>query len=521
ALFTPREKDCYQKIALLKAPDEIEIEQDKTSLIIVEPNPHPTYRSKLTKRWEEFYHQQDYKNRILFLTGSNSTLQTVRNLSAQYRAIKAIIAEDGLELLTDTDPRRIEATQDREAIYARLKMALKEAFHLLLYPAKDGLKEAAFAFQLEANEFDGETEVKNTLLNKAKFTDEIEGKAFRQKCEQRLFGEQKRRNWSEVKKRAAANPHWPIHHPQGLDILKKQAIAEGEWVQEGDFVNIEPPPPKATVSINPFYQDPETGEASLKIIPEYGNDVYYEEGEGIPNAHSKNISELYHFKTKALRINFLCVDREGKYESGDIVSWKNKISVSHKFIHHLIELKAVPAGNIYYTLDGSDPKSRGIEYREPFRIEKGQKLLAYCACHGKVSSEVKRVDVSFLHEGFKIDPQQLYSWSPKFNHQRKSEAFQFLEMLKKCDGKVSDLTLDFCSSDDVYAIDFAKNQGALSCYSEAESILKSLQNAIQGTELELKGLSFGTLQLQGVHLQDWCREKNIDPAKEDISLCEG
>jgi len=272
-----------QKIAILKAPDEIEIEQDKTYLIIVEPNPTPTYSSKLNKRWEEFYEQQNFKNRVLFLTGSNITLQTVRTLAAQYRAIKAIIAEDSLEQLTDSDPRKIEATKDREAIYARLKMALKEAFHLLLYPAKGSLKEAAFTFQFEGNGFYGEREIKNTLENKAKFTTEFEGESFRKKCEQRLFGEQKRRSWSEVKKQAAVNPHWPFHHPQALEVLKKQAIIEARWVQEGDFINIEPPPPKATVNISQHYRDPETGEASLKITPEFGNDVYYEEGEGIPN----------------------------------------------------------------------------------------------------------------------------------------------------------------------------------------------------------------------------------------------
>ena len=45
-----------------------------------------------------------------------------------------------------------------------------------------------------------------------KYTEEVSGETFRKKVEARLFT-QKVMLWSEIKRRAAANPAWQWRHP--------------------------------------------------------------------------------------------------------------------------------------------------------------------------------------------------------------------------------------------------------------------------------------------------------------------
>ena len=84
------------------------------------------------------------------------------------------------------------------------------------------------------------------------------------------------------------------------------------------------------------------------------------------------------FTTTALRVNFLVVDPSGQYETGDPVTWTNKLVLRNKLSEHggkrSVELFVAPRGSIRYTLDGSEPRD-GTPYDGPIAIGDGEVLL--------------------------------------------------------------------------------------------------------------------------------------------------
>ena len=84
------------------------------------------------------------------------------------------------------------------------------------------------------------------------------------------------------------------------------------------------------------------------------------------------------FRTNALRVNFLVKDPSGQYETGEIVTWTNKLILrnllSDKDGKRIVELFVAPRGSIRYTLDGSEPREGNI-YSEPVAIGEGDVLL--------------------------------------------------------------------------------------------------------------------------------------------------
>jgi hypothetical protein len=84
------------------------------------------------------------------------------------------------------------------------------------------------------------------------------------------------------------------------------------------------------------------------------------------------------FTTSALRVNFLVCDPSGQFETGDPVTWSNKLTLRNKLSEKAgkrsIELFVAPKGTIRYTLDGSEPRD-GTIYEGPVMIGDGDILL--------------------------------------------------------------------------------------------------------------------------------------------------
>ena len=90
--------------------------------------------------------------------------------------------------------------------------------------------------------------------------------------------------------------------------------------------------------------------------------------------------------TRALRVNFLVVDPSGHYETGDVVTWSNKLVLRNRLTEEggkrTVELLVAPTGEIRYTLDGSEPRE-GMLYDKPVDIGDGEVLLrAFAAASG-------------------------------------------------------------------------------------------------------------------------------------------
>ena len=179
-LFTPSLKDCYQVVLALPAVDDIRITSERVSLVIYEPS----HDGKLHPDLDKFYKDLDYKNRILFLTGTRDTLEALLEIAAALKAISHILDEMEAEKVPQNDPQHTAAYDMRDKISLRLLSAMRETFTTLIYPHGDEPKQADFLMQFKDNNYNGEKQIRDTLKTKQKFTEDIASDTFRRKCEQ-------------------------------------------------------------------------------------------------------------------------------------------------------------------------------------------------------------------------------------------------------------------------------------------------------------------------------------------------
>jgi hypothetical protein len=82
--------------------------------------------------------------------------------------------------------------------------------------------------------------------------------------------------------------------------------------------------------------------------------------------------------TQALRVNFLVIDPSGQYETGDVITWTNKLVLRNNLAEEsgkrTVELVVAPTGKIRYTLGGEEPRE-GALYDKPIEIGDGQVLV--------------------------------------------------------------------------------------------------------------------------------------------------
>ncbi|WP_319419735.1 DUF499 domain-containing protein [Pleurocapsa sp. FMAR1] len=180
---------------------------------------------------------QEYKNRILFLTGSHETMERIIEQARQRRAILTIKAEQERERISPRDPQYIEADKSLDQIQLSLRSALQETFTTLVYPSRNGFRFTDCRIYFQGNLFDGEALIRNTLEKAHKFTKDIASETFRKKCQARLFAGQKTSSWNEVKRCAATQTDWNFDHPKALEELKKQMLEQEVWVDEGGAIN--------------------------------------------------------------------------------------------------------------------------------------------------------------------------------------------------------------------------------------------------------------------------------------------
>jgi hypothetical protein len=185
--FSASLRDCYQVIKVLPPPDEVQVEQEKTTLVIVRPGGQAN-QLPISADWQAWWAQQQYKNRVLFLTGSRDTFQKVLDSARQTRALQSIDDELRSENTPSDDPqwRALDALRDRVGL--QFTAALKEAFDQIVYPSINAALRATGTDLAFAGNQSGEATLRHTLEGAQKFTTKIDDDSFRTRAEARLFG---------------------------------------------------------------------------------------------------------------------------------------------------------------------------------------------------------------------------------------------------------------------------------------------------------------------------------------------
>jgi hypothetical protein len=507
SLFTPTLKDCYQKIEILPGLDEVDVEADRVTLIITEPTSTPSSKSRLAPEWDKFANDIEFKNRIIFLTGSHDTLSRVVEQAAQYRAIQSILADFDAERLPDNDPQRQRALVSQDKIILSLRSAIQETFTTLSYPSKDGFRSTDCRIQFHDNQFDGETLIRDTLEKLQKFTNDVTSDTFRKKCEARLFGGQQKALWSEVKRRAATLTTWQFHRPDALESLRKTASEQDVWRDEEGYVDKGPfPPPQTQVKIQRISRNDDNGEATLKITPVHGDTVYYEIGDAEPTTASMRVEAFNGFKTNELKLKYMCADSTGKHQQGVAESWQNTINLKYRVYQQgdgwMVELKAVPKGDIRYTTNGSDPKTMGVPYDGPFPVPKGCPfILAIARKDGIVSPQEKINVIEIIEKTVEVDPAKPAKWKRVHRNLTTRAAFDFMGRLKKFSGSAYGVTIDVQANDQKQDISYSAAENFPIQGEQFEKLVKQLQGVMSGSQIFLSAehIEFE----KGQYLLDW------------------
>jgi hypothetical protein len=402
-------------------------------LVIAEPFPGGGLAPDLAQRLSEL----DYKNRVLFLSGNRSSLDSLLESAAELKAIESIIAEMKAERVRADDPQFRSASDISEKIRLRLMSAVRETFTTLHYPAgEERLMSADFLMNFTSNEYNGEMQIRETLREKQKFTEDISSDIFRRKCEQRLFT-QPTMLWSEVMRRAATNTVWQWHHPNALERLRETLLEQDQWRQQGTMIERGPfPPPRTEIRPREQHRNDDTGEVILSLDVVHGDEVYYEFGAPATPA-SARVPDPKQFRTDALSVSFLCVDSTGTHETGEPVTWKNRITLQGRLYQdgdqRRFELRASPPAPIRFSTDGSDPRTVGGSYDEPFIVPPGSRLIQAIAEKDGIIAQPFRYEVPRENETetVKIPPHDPVRWKRHHEPKTTRESYELLELMRK------------------------------------------------------------------------------------------
>ncbi|MDX9959673.1 MAG: DUF499 domain-containing protein, partial [Spirochaetia bacterium] len=442
-LFKPTLGDVYQDIKTLPGLDDLDIQPAKVTLILTDPYLQATSTRPLHPEWQTWFESQEYRNRVLFLTGDRDTREEVLKNAAFYKAIQGIMAEQDTEGLSPRDPQREEAIRNRNKILLALRSAIQQTFQVLVYPSKGGLRSETINLSFENNKYDPEAQIRKTLEAVSKFSSEKASESWIRKIEDRLFDNQNPVPWSDIKKRAAVKPEWQWQHKDLLEDVRRLAIANGLWKDEGNLIHTGPFPKQVTsVRVSLKNRNPETGEAVLEIKPTGGTKVLYEIGDVVPSLASERVPDYGDFVTKDLVVSFLCIDEnDPPAPTGSPLVWKNTVEVKGRDYTQgdtrFFELVSVPPGlPIRYSTNGSDPRQGGSSYDGPFPIPAGARLVLAVAEYKGIQSQTASFPVSSGADGggpWKIDPSRPLVWKThkRFANKPAIEAFQILNRIRE------------------------------------------------------------------------------------------
>ncbi|MCE5223354.1 DUF499 domain-containing protein [bacterium] len=437
--FKPVVGDCYQLVSVFPAMDELATVKEKVTLVLFKPY----LNGGLDPDLQAFYDNNSYKNRVMFLSGSRNTMDNLYTAAKEYKAIQAIIIRMREEDKVSEKNPQLQAANDKLDRYTmKLLQSARETFVQLFYPSKDGLLKADFLMQFENNKYNGEDQIRRVLKEKYKFEDNPDLETLRKKCEDRLFTSKEMR-WVDILDRAATNSGWQWFHPNKLEDLKVYCIKREVWRDTLGYLTKGPFEEEPTdVQIQEISFDEKSGEATLRLSPRNGEKIVYEIDAPATPASSP-VENPNNFKTREMKLSFLCVDPEGAHPTGEPREWKNKIRLKYDIKdtgeRKTIQLlSAPPAQTIYYTTDGSNPYPNGATYLDSFEVTKDSHttvVLAVAERQGIFSNQLS-IPIDWQSSGIKVDTTKPIKVKESIKLDTNTKTYQVLDNLEKTHGKV-------------------------------------------------------------------------------------
>ncbi|MCY4173285.1 MAG: DUF499 domain-containing protein [Cyanobacteria bacterium MAG CAR3_bin_5] len=522
--FDPSLRDCYQVVRVLPPLDEVQLEQEKTTLVITRPRGRAN-GLPVSQDWQNWWQQQPYKNRVLFLSGSKDTYMKILDAARQQRALMSIEDELNAEETPPDDPqwRALDSLRDR--IGLQFTAALKETFDQLVYPSLNSALRTGSIDLAFAGNTSGEATIKQTLKTVHKFTTEVSEDSFRASAEAKLFVSSAGGVvlWKDVKRTAATRTDWPLHKPSALDDLKAEAQRRGLWRLEGNlegkYVRKGPfPPPAPSIEIRELSRDEDKGVTFLGIKPLHCDSIVYETGDSEPTTASSPVPTPAKFEAKGLQYKFLAFDSENSQRVSEVKPWtaelRLKKQLNDRGDHYEVELLAFPKANgvrVRYTTDGSSPtSSNAAVYDGPIRTPENCRKVCAVAQAPVYSLTSPQIVLEIPRRGEAertIDGTRPARWQKQTKLDDSGSVWDLLSRLEQNPGVTTyDVHISAQSSNGEQIVDYA---GALaSGYGgpELKAVVVKLQDIVQDGPLrmEIGELGFPT----GQALINWLKLLN-------------
>lgn len=382
-ILQPERRNAYQDVQVLPKLDELKLGGPRTLIVIKPDGKVPP--SEL----QNFFDYQQEKNNLLVLSGQDSLLA-----DAVEERLRELYAIEQIHKRLKSGDTLFEEARDRfEEAEDRFGKALSAAYNRLYFPSNDPVDGRDVlagvtidqGLKLGQGDQSAETQIERLLASPradyklvAQLCKDNFDECFAQ-AEEYLWpsGKDNRRTpWKDVATRAKCSPIWPwMPGASGLDTLKTEALKQGRWrLGEDGYIEKGPfPKDKATVNVSVINVKPDTGETVLSLTPRHAGDspvVYWSTKADVSDKDNK-VEDLDNFSSTEGTLYFWVKDTTGQHESAAATRWLADLKIRHQVEpaadKRRVTLVAAPHADIYYTLDGSNPKD-GIRYDAPFEI---------------------------------------------------------------------------------------------------------------------------------------------------------
>ncbi len=391
-ILQPERRNAYQEVQILPRLDELKLTGPRV-LIVIRPDGRIP-----PSELNNFFEFQQMKNNLLVLTGQDSHLA-----EAVEDRLRELYATEQIHKRLKPGDTLFEEARDRlEEAEDRFNKALSASYNRVYFPGLDHLdgRETLVCVTIDnglrigQGDQSAEAQIEALLASpRANYklaldltTEFIQYFAM---AETELWptGKDNRRTpWKDVVNRAKSNAGWPwMPYASGMDTLKTEALKQGRWrLGEDGYIEKGPfPKEKAVVNVSLVGNHPETGESILSITPRHAGDspkVHYSTKTEVSEL-SPLVEDLDNFMTSAGTVYFWVKDPTGHYESGTPFRWLAELKIRHQVEpaadKRKVTLQCTPTAEMFYSLDGSNPKD-GHRYESPFEIgSQAMRLLVY------------------------------------------------------------------------------------------------------------------------------------------------
>ena len=380
-MFKASRKTCYEDVLPLPTLEDVADRVRKGRvLLIVSPD------SKIPpEEVQKFFDGLSQKNNLCVLTGDKTAMGSVEKAARQHFAAQKA---DGR--IAKGHPQRDDLERKQQTYEQDFNSTILNLFDKVLFPIQRAGKSPQLANKPldmtrdSAKPFNGEEQVEKTLTSnplKLYLDVEKEFDAIRDKAQDLLWPEnQDDARWSDVADRYAEQAGMYWLPPKGIDTLKSIACNRGLWEDMGNGYVTKKPKKKRTSAQVIAESDPDdSGSVRLRINSQNAGPaprIHYAEDGPVSDASPQLKDQS--LTTSALRLNLLVIDPSGQYDTGDPVTWSNKLVLRNKLSENggkrSVELLVAPKGNIRFTLDGSEPRD-GTAYQGPIPVGDGEVLL--------------------------------------------------------------------------------------------------------------------------------------------------